>query len=84
MSVSLLINKLPIQQSDHTRTSFGNILVMGYQKDRPSLPRQIFEQINDRLGCPRIQTARGFIRNEDRRVIRQRASNRHSLLLPAG
>ena len=59
------------------------VIVMCHHQDRPSLRHQIFEQGKNRICRCRIQVARRFIRNQNRRIIGQGSGNRSPLLLAA-
>lgn len=57
---------------------------MSYHDDRLALiGDQMFEYFEDMIGSDRIETARWFIRNENGRIISERAGNGYALLLPA-
>ena len=47
-------------------------------------PVQIFQKINHSLRRPVVQTARGFIRQQQRRLIGQCPGQSHPLLLTPG
>ena len=72
-----------ISQSDDPRASFGDIFIMRDQKDRPTLPDQICEQIDDGCCRSRVQAAGRFISHQDRRIICHGTGDRQTLLLPS-
>ena len=50
----------------------------------PQIMHQMLEDLEDMPGSDRVQAARGFIRNKDRWVVRQRTRDGNPLLLPSG
>ena len=57
---------------------------MGDEHDGAPLPVELFEQLKHRLTRPPVQVAGGLVRQQQRRVQRQRPGDGHPLLLPAG
>jgi predicted alpha/beta-hydrolase family hydrolase len=68
MAASAVTHDLSISQFNHPVHTPGKRTVMGNHQNRLSLPNQRFKDLEDRFGCRRIQTAGGFIRQDQRRV----------------
>ena len=58
--------------------------VMRYQDDGDSLGVELLEHLKDFDARPRIEIARRLIRQNERRAVDQRPSDRHALLLSPG
>ncbi len=62
----------------------GKAGVMSNDDERLALGDQLLEQAENVLGRLRIQVAGRLVGGQERRIVGQRAGNRHALLLPAG
>ena len=64
------------------RAVLGNVVLMGDQDDRDAAVHvQALEQAHHLDAGPRIKVTGGFVGQDDRRIVHQRASNGHALLL---
>ena len=68
---------------DHALGAACNFGIVGNQQDRVTLRIQITQQAHHIFAAFAIERAGGFVGQNDRTTIHQRARNRHTLLLPA-
>src|SRR5579883_195413 len=72
---------LPVAERDFTIGVSGHGVVVGYDKDGAALAAQAREQGHNLRACSTIQITRRLIRQNQRRIIDERAGNRNALLL---
>jgi hypothetical protein len=66
------------------RSMAGDIRIVGDQQQRPASPVQGLEQGHDFETGDAVEGTRGFVGENQQRVVDQRAGNRYPLLLAAG
>src|SRR5688572_31913171 len=78
------ICQLTIGNPQRSREARCKRLVMSYHDNRLALASyQMFKDFENMIGSDRIETACRLVRNKNRRIIRERAGNGHTLLLTA-
>src|SRR5262245_37554780 len=77
------VNHTVPERNDAARV-FGNVVLVCNQHDRLATGKQFFEQIHDFIAGLAIQVTRRLVGQQDRRIVDERARNRHTLTLPAG
>src|SRR5205814_278706 len=74
-----------IRKADDPRSVLGDLRLVGDEDDcNPSLGIQPLEDLHDLDARPAVEIAGRLIREQDRRIVEQRARDRDALLLSAG
>ena len=62
----------------------GHLLIVGDQDDGPPVAVKFRQQVHDLFAAARIERSGGFVRQDDQRIVDERARHGHPLLLAAG
>ncbi len=80
----LLFDDLAVGDLHRARRALCQIVIMRHHQDRLAAFHQALEKFKDRVGGLGIEVAGRLIREQNRRIICQRARDRDALLLSAG
>ena len=76
---------LAVPERDHARPVLGDVVLVRDQQDRDAvLLVETLEDLHHLDAGPRVEVAGRLVGQHDRRVVDQRAGDRHALLLAAG
>ena len=80
-----VLEDLPIPEDYMALRVFGDVRLMSYQDDSDLRPLvEFLKDVHDLQARPGVQVTRGFIGQDQRRPVYQRARDGHPLLLPPG
>ena len=77
------IDHLPVDDVHFALRANRELRVMGHHDDGGAVAMQLLEQLHDAARHLRIEIAGGLVRQQQPRRARQRARDRHALLLSA-
>src|SRR2546430_613403 len=79
-----LFGNLTVADFDPAGRHSGNFRIVRHERDGAALLAELAEQLKNHLAGVRIEVARGFVGEDDFRVVDQRAGDGGPLLLSAG
>src|ERR1700688_1561447 len=84
MRYVLVLANFSVAKHQHALGVLGDVVLVGDQDDGQSFVVQVLENFHDFDGRAAVQISRRLVRQQDRRLVHQRAGNGYALLLPAG
>ncbi len=75
---------MPVAHHQVTLRVGGDVVLVRYHHYGDALVRELGEEVHYLDGAFRVEVAGGFVREEDRRLVHERAGDRDTLLLSAG
>ena len=82
-AAAMILDDAPVAKDDAPPRPGGDVALVRDHDDGQALRVQLAEQPHDFLGGLRVERASGLVGQDQRRLVDQRARDRHALLLPA-